>query len=54
MKKVLFIFQEEVFNDLGMGILENAWGGYNTSLFAYGQTGSGKSWSVVGYGANKG
>lgn len=37
-----------------MGILENAWGGYNTSLFAYGQTGSGKSWSVVGYGANKG
>jgi len=34
--------------------LENAWQGYNTSLFAYGQTGSGKSWSVVGYGANKG
>eukprot|EP00111_Clytia_hemisphaerica_P004193 TCONS_00011996-protein len=49
-----YIGQEEVFNDLGMGILENAWQGYNTSLFAYGQTGSGKSWSVVGYGANKG
>jgi hypothetical protein len=28
--------------------------GYNCSLFAYGQTGSGKSFSVVGYGANKG
>ncbi|QQP52763.1 Uncharacterized protein FKW44_005010, partial [Caligus rogercresseyi] len=22
--------------------------------FAYGQTGSGKSWSIIGYGANKG
>ena len=27
---------------------------YNSSLFAYGQTGSGKSWSVFGYGVNKG
>ena len=27
---------------------------YNSSLFAYGQTGSGKSWSVFGYGINKG
>ena len=37
-----------------MGVLKNAWEGYNASLFAYGQTGSGKSYSVVGYGANKG
>ena len=28
--------------------------GYNVSLFAYGQTGSGKSYSMVGYGADKG
>lgn len=46
--------QMMVYNDLGKGVLENAWAGFNTSLFAYGQTGSGKSWSIVGYGANKG
>jgi hypothetical protein len=28
--------------------------GYNCCLFAYGQTGSGKSYSMIGYGANKG
>lgn len=28
--------------------------GYNATLLAYGQTGSGKSYSMVGYGANKG
>ena len=47
-------FQKGVFNDLGKGVLENAWKGYNCSLFAYGQTGSGKSYSMVGYGMNKG
>ena len=46
--------QTTVFNDLGQGILKNAFEGYNSTLFAYGQTGSGKSYSVVGYGANKG
>jgi kinesin family protein 1 len=46
--------QKTVFKDVGLGILENAWKGFNTSLFAYGQTGSGKSWSVIGYGPNKG
>nr|XP_040578221.1 kinesin-like protein KIF28P isoform X1 [Lepeophtheirus salmonis]XP_040578231.1 kinesin-like protein KIF28P isoform X1 [Lepeophtheirus salmonis]XP_040578235.1 kinesin-like protein KIF28P isoform X1 [Lepeophtheirus salmonis] len=49
-----FSDQNKVFSELGEGILENAWEGYNTSLFAYGQTGSGKSWSIIGYGANKG
>ena len=39
---------------MGAGILKNAWEGYNSTLFAYGQTGSGKSYSMVGYGANKG
>ncbi|XP_075250028.1 kinesin-like protein KIF28 isoform X4 [Convolutriloba macropyga] len=46
--------QRMVFDDLGKGVLDNAFEGYNCSLFAYGQTGSGKSYSMVGYGANKG
>ena len=46
--------KKKVYNDLGVGVLKNAWEGYNASLFAYGQTGSGKSYSVVGYGSNKG
>uniref|UniRef100_T1ISP8 Kinesin-like protein n=1 Tax=Strigamia maritima TaxID=126957 RepID=T1ISP8_STRMM len=49
-----FADQKRVFDDLGQGILKNAWNGYNSSLFAYGQTGSGKSWSIIGYGSNKG
>eukprot|EP00118_Oscarella_pearsei_P011068 m.71435 g.71435 ORF g.71435 m.71435 type:complete len:1006 (+) comp35741_c0_seq3:25-3042(+) len=43
-----------VFEDLGRGVLENAFKGYNCSLFAYGQTGSGKSYSMIGYGPNRG
>ena len=46
--------QAKVFNDLGRSVLDNAWKGSNASLFAYGQTGSGKSYSVFGYGNNKG
>ncbi|PRP73913.1 hypothetical protein PROFUN_16551, partial [Planoprotostelium fungivorum] len=46
--------QERVFSDLGMSVLDNAWLGYNCSIFAYGQTGSGKSYSMLGYGADKG
>ncbi|KAI6176971.1 Kinesin-like protein [Aphelenchoides bicaudatus] len=46
--------QKKVFNELGKGVLDNAWKGYNCSLFAYGQTGSGKSYSIVGFGKNKG
>ena len=46
--------QMTVFNDLGVEVLNNAWNGYHVCLFAYGQTGSGKSYSIVGYGANKG
>uniref|UniRef100_H2YJV4 Kinesin-like protein 6 n=1 Tax=Ciona savignyi TaxID=51511 RepID=H2YJV4_CIOSA len=46
--------QAKVFDDLGRGVLENAWKGFNCSLFAYGQTGSGKSYSMVGFHANKG
>ncbi|XP_048830514.1 kinesin-like protein KIF28P [Brienomyrus brachyistius] len=46
--------QNSVFQDLGQGILENALQGYNATLLAYGQTGSGKSYSMIGYGPNKG
>ncbi|KAM4770961.1 kinesin-like protein KIF28 [Rhinophrynus dorsalis] len=46
--------QERVFQDLGQGVLNNAWQGYNATLLAYGQTGSGKSYSMIGYGANRG
>ncbi|ESO87895.1 hypothetical protein LOTGIDRAFT_127149 [Lottia gigantea] len=49
-----FASQRTVYNDLGKGVLNNAFEGYNCSLFAYGQTGSGKSYSMVGYGPNKG
>ena len=44
----------DVFNALGKMVLDNAWEGYHCCLFAYGQTGSGKSFSMVGYGKNKG
>eukprot|EP01102_Stenamoeba_stenopodia_P004878 TRINITY_DN1532_c0_g2_i1.p1 TRINITY_DN1532_c0_g2~~TRINITY_DN1532_c0_g2_i1.p1 ORF type:complete len:1861 (+),score=489.46 TRINITY_DN1532_c0_g2_i1:320-5902(+) len=50
----IFVNQEKVFNDLGREVLQNAWEGFNTSLFAYGQTGSGKSYSMLGYGEDKG
>ncbi|XP_058255298.1 kinesin-like protein KIF28 [Hemibagrus wyckioides] len=43
-----------VFAELGQGILNNALQGYNATLLAYGQTGSGKSYSMMGFGANKG
>ena len=35
-------------------MLNNAFEGYHVCLFAYGQTGSGKSYSMTGYGENKG
>ena len=46
--------QSLVFDTLGRQILDNAWKGYHCCLFAYGQTGAGKSYSMVGYGTNKG
>uniref|UniRef100_A0A0N5BDB2 Kinesin-like protein n=1 Tax=Strongyloides papillosus TaxID=174720 RepID=A0A0N5BDB2_STREA len=46
--------QEKVFNDLGRIVLDNAWKGFNVSLFSYGQTGSGKSYSIIGFPSNKG
>lgn len=46
--------QTLVYNALGKDLLENAINGYNCCLFAYGQTGAGKSYSIFGYGPNKG
>lgn len=46
--------QDIVYRDLGEDVLKNAFEGFNVSLFAYGQTGAGKSYSMVGYGADKG
>lgn len=46
--------QRTVFDQVGREVLDNAWEGYHTCLFAYGQTGAGKSYSMVGYGKNKG
>jgi hypothetical protein len=46
--------QQKVYNAVGKNVLDNAWQGYHCCLFAYGQTGSGKSYSMIGYGANKG
>ncbi|RLN02299.1 hypothetical protein BBJ28_00003985 [Nothophytophthora sp. Chile5] len=40
--------QEQVFADIGVPLLDRAFGGYNGTIFAYGQTGSGKSFSMTG------
>ncbi|PWY71828.1 kinesin-domain-containing protein [Aspergillus sclerotioniger CBS 115572] len=42
--------QDNLFLDLGVPLLDNAFQGYNNCIFAYGQTGSGKSYSMMGYG----
>jgi len=46
--------QDTVWRDIGVRVLDNAYAGYNCSLFAYGQTGSGKSYSMMGYGEDRG
>ena len=43
-----FANQERVFHDLGSGVVENAFNGYNVCVFAYGQTGSGKTYTMMG------
>ncbi|TKA31747.1 hypothetical protein B0A50_01825 [Salinomyces thailandicus] len=49
-----FAGQDNVFDDLGKPLLDNAFQGYNNCIFAYGQTGSGKSYSMMGYGEEAG
>ncbi|EPQ59721.1 kinesin-like protein [Gloeophyllum trabeum ATCC 11539] len=46
--------QQTLYNDLGTELLDHAFSGFNACIFAYGQTGSGKSYSMMGYGADKG
>jgi kinesin family member 1 len=46
--------QDNLHDDLGKPLLENAFQGYNNCIFAYGQTGSGKSYSMMGYGKEAG
>ncbi|KAK4193125.1 putative kinesin-like protein unc-104 [Podospora australis] len=46
--------QDNLFDDLGRPLLDNAFQGYNNCIFAYGQTGSGKSYSMMGYGKEAG
>lgn len=46
--------QDDLHNDLGKPLLDNAFQGYNNCIFAYGQTGSGKSYSMMGYGKEHG
>ncbi|KAK2462276.1 hypothetical protein APHAL10511_005582 [Amanita phalloides] len=46
--------QHTLFNDLGKELLEHGFAGFNACILAYGQTGSGKSYSMMGYGPDKG
>ncbi|TIB63532.1 hypothetical protein E3P77_03495 [Wallemia ichthyophaga] len=46
--------QQTLYDDLGDELLEHAFQGFNCCIFAYGQTGSGKSYSMMGYGEDKG
>jgi kinesin family protein 13 len=49
-----FASQEQVYQDLGLPVLESSFQGYNACIFAYGQTGSGKSYTMLGSASNKG
>ncbi|VDP23255.1 unnamed protein product [Onchocerca flexuosa] len=43
-----FASQQQVYQDLGVEMLDHAFEGYNVCIFAYGQTGSGKSYTMMG------
>lgn len=43
-----FADQSKVFRELGTGVVDNAFDGYNVCVFAYGQTGSGKTYTMMG------
>jgi len=44
--------QSDIYQDVGLCVLNNAYHGYNTCVFAYGQTGSGKSYTMMGLDKN--
>ena len=52
--RIAFVLTASFPARVAQDVLDNAYKGFNASLFAYGQTGSGKSYSMVGYGVNKG
>ena len=43
-----FVTQRQVYEDLGIEMLDHSFEGYNVCIFAYGQTGAGKSYSMMG------
>jgi kinesin family member 1 len=43
-----FASQQQVYQDLGIEMLEHSFEGYNVCIFAYGQTGAGKSFTMMG------
>ncbi|KAF9162990.1 kinesin-like protein Klp8 [Actinomortierella ambigua] len=53
-KHAHFAGQERLYEDLGVELLNHSFSGYNTCILAYGQTGSGKSYSMMGYGEERG
>jgi hypothetical protein len=46
--------QDQVYNDIGAPVINQALDGFNGTIFAYGQTGSGKSHSMMGSEQQKG
>ncbi|KDQ12681.1 hypothetical protein BOTBODRAFT_407289 [Botryobasidium botryosum FD-172 SS1] len=46
--------QQTLYDDLGKELLDHGFAGFNACILTYGQTGSGKSYSMMGYGADKG
>jgi hypothetical protein len=45
---VHYASQEKVFGVVGGGVINDAFEGFNASIFAYGQTGSGKTFTMMG------
>uniref|UniRef100_A0AC35TYZ4 Kinesin-like protein unc-104 n=1 Tax=Rhabditophanes sp. KR3021 TaxID=114890 RepID=A0AC35TYZ4_9BILA len=43
-----FASQQQVYEELGVEMLDHAFQGYNVCIFAYGQTGAGKSYTMMG------
>ncbi|CAN0116871.1 unnamed protein product [Laminaria digitata] len=40
----------QVFEEIGVDVIDQAFSGFNATVFAYGQTGSGKSYTMMGSG----
>ena len=40
--------QKDIFEMIGLPLVENCMGGFNSSIFAYGQIGSGKTYTMWG------